>query len=205
MHTLLCLGDSSTIGEGLPLYLGYPYQTVQLLRAAGHDFGAPETIARTGWTTDELTLTLSTIRLLPRYDIVTLLIGVNNQYRGRRTDDYSIQFGQLLQVATRLAGSPAKVFVLSIPDWGCSPFADGRDKTLIAGEIDAFNAIASAACARQKTPFLDITVHSRTEGASAESFTADGLHPSAPTYLHWARQLADAISATLPAPIYPED
>src|ERR1700759_1476528 len=99
MHTYLALGDSYTIGEGVPLHQGYPYQAVQMLRAAGLEFSAPEVIARTGWTTDELDDTLSSLRLLPRYDIVTLLIGVNNQYRGRDTGEYSRQFTQLIQKA----------------------------------------------------------------------------------------------------------
>ena len=205
MHTILCLGDSYTIGEGVPLYLGYPYQTVQLLRAAGHEFYVPEIIARTGWTTDELALTLSTIRLLPRYDFVTLLIGVNNQYRGRDTADYSIQFGQLLQRATDLAGAPSKVFVLSIPDWGYSPFAASRNKVLISSEIDAFNAVAKESTRRQKTPFIDITTHSRAEGASPDSFTDDGLHPAASTYRYWAQELAGVIKASIPAPLFPDE
>ncbi|GGA83125.1 SGNH/GDSL hydrolase family protein [Puia dinghuensis] len=205
MHTLLCLGDSYTIGEGVPLYLGYPYQTVQLLRTAGHEFCAPEIIARTGWTTDELSHTLSTLRLLPHYDFVTLLIGVNDQYRGRDTSEYAREFKPILQRATGLAGAPSKVFVLSIPDWGYSPFGASRNKTLISGEIDAFNEVAKEITLRQKTPFIDITTHSRTEGASPDSFTADGLHPSAPTYLHWAQLVAGAIAATIPAPLFPDE
>src|SRR5579862_175873 len=128
MYTYLALGDSYTIGEGLPLYQAFPSLTVQLLRAAGYPFCPPEIVARTGWTTDELAHTLSTLRLLPCYDFVSLLIGVNNQYRGRDSSEYAAQFDQLLQTALHLTGAAAKVIVLSIPDWGFSPFAANRDK-----------------------------------------------------------------------------
>ena|SRR5258708_5563379 len=198
MHTYLALGDSYTIGEGISLHQGYPYQTIQFLRAAGHEFAAPEIIARTGWTTDELSHALTTVRLLPAYDFVTLLIGVNNQYRGRDASEYAAQFGALLHKAIHLTGTPAKVFVLSIPDWGYSPFAATRDKNLISGEIDAFNAVAEQITQQQKVHFIDITTHSRTEGATPESFVADGLHPASATYRAWAQHVADAINAGLP-------
>jgi len=205
MHTFLALGDSYTIGEGVSLHQGYPYQTVQLLRAAGQPFHAPEIVARTGWTTDELAHTLTTLRLLPQYDFVSLLIGVNNQYRGRDTGEYAKEFRELLQRALQLTGSPSRVFVLSIPDWGYSPFGAGRDKTLITGEIDAFNAVAQDLTGHHKVHFIDITHHSRTEGATPGSFVADGLHPSPSTYRFWAQQLFAAINATLPSRQFPVD
>ena len=199
MHSLLSLGDSYTIGEGVPLADSYPYQTVQLLRRAGHPFGAPEIIARTGWTTDELAFALDHTGLLPPYTAVTLLIGVNNQYRGRTLEEYHQQFGQLLQAALRLTPIPSRVFVLSIPDWGVSPFAarEGHDPGRIAREIDAFNAASAELTRRHGAVFLDITGHSRTEGASAESFAADGLHPAATAYRYWAQKLAGHIRLAL--------
>ncbi|HEY4335603.1 MAG TPA: SGNH/GDSL hydrolase family protein [Puia sp.] len=205
MHSYLALGDSYTIGEGVPLHQGYPYQTVQFLRAAGQEFQAPEIVARTGWTTDELAHTIKTLRLLPHYDFVTLLIGVNNQYRGRDTREYAGQFGELLQKALQLTGSPSRVLVLSIPDWGYSPFAANRDKGLITGEIDAFNAVARDITQAQHVRFLDLTTHSRGAGAGPESFVADGLHPAADTYRFWAEQLAAAINTTLPSRQFPVD
>src|ERR1700754_2824239 len=135
MRSYLALGDSYTIGEGVPLYDSYPYQAVQLLRKTGKDFYAPEIIARTGWTTDELAAAMARTRLLPGYDLVTLLIGVNNQYRGRDLEEYGVQFEQILrqaiglaQPAVDLARPRGRVLVLSIPDWGVSPFAKGRDR-----------------------------------------------------------------------------
>jgi lysophospholipase L1-like esterase len=190
MHSTLFLGDSYTIGEGLPLADSYPYQTIQLLRRAHHPFYAPEIIARTGWTTDELMTAIRNTTLLPSYSFVTLLIGVNNQYRGRDSQEYETQFETLLHLALRLAGSPGHVFVLSIPDWSVSPFAADRDRSRIAREIDAFNAVAQTITRREGPAFLDITTHSRTTGADPAAFTADGLHPAKTTCAHWARELA---------------
>lgn len=201
-HTLLALGDSYTIGEGVPVYENFPYQTVQILRKSGLNFLAPEIVARTGWTTDELQQQMAVTNLLPAYDFVTLLIGVNNQYRGRSLLEYEQQFGELLQHAIRLAaGKKAQVFVLSIPDWGVTPFAQslvaetgkdakGRDRKQIAGEIDAFNDAARQIARKHEITFIDITTHTREAGAS---FAADGLHPSGDEYCYWAQELAGRI------------
>jgi lysophospholipase L1-like esterase len=190
MRSYLALGDSYTIGEGVPLYDSYPYQAVQLLRKAGRNFYAPEIIARTGWTTDELAAAIARTRLLPRYDLVTLLIGVNNQYRGRDPGEYGVQFEQLLHQAIGLAQPSGRVIVLSIPDWSVSPFAkdQGKDREEIATAINSFNTLARQITDEQGLPFIDITGHSRTQG-SPEHFTADGLHPGAGQYAWWAEQL----------------
>jgi len=194
MHTTLFLGDSYTIGEGLPLAGSYPYQTIELLRRSGYPFYAPEIIARTGWTTDELLAAIGQTTLLPSYFFVALLIGVNNQYRGRDTRDYAREFTQLLRLALQLAGSPQRVFVLSIPDWGVSPFAAGRDQRQIAKAIDDYNAVAQTICRQETTAFIDITTHSRTTGADPTAFVADGLHPARATCAYWARELAAHLS-----------
>ena len=209
MISFLALGDSYTIGEGVPLYDSFPYQAVQLLRKAGKPFYAPEVLARTGWTTDELAAALSDTQWLPGYDFVSLLIGVNNQYRGRAREEYGRQFEEILQQAIRLAtpqSSPqarSNVFVLSIPDWSVSPFAHsnlpdtkGRDREAVSREIDAFNATAVAITRRYGIEFLDITEHTRLplSAANPSLFAADGLHPSAAEYSFWAQLLAERIS-----------
>ena len=210
--SLLALGDSYSIGEGVPLYESFPYQAVRLLREAGRPFTAPEIIARTGWTTDELAAGMANIRFLPAYDIVSLLIGVNNQYRGRDRQEYARQFEELLQEAIRLAGAAGQVFVLSIPDWSVTPFAHsnlpdagGRDR--VAHEIDAFNKTAEDITQKYGSHFLDITEHTRWSAlrlqeqspgslsASPSPFAADGLHPSGEEYRYWAEQLAAMILA----------
>ncbi|HVS96430.1 MAG TPA: SGNH/GDSL hydrolase family protein [Puia sp.] len=189
MLSYLALGDSYTVGEGVPLYDSFPYQTVQALRRQGHAFMAPEIVARTGWTTGELLAALDRTRLLPRYDWVSLLIGVNNQYRGLEPDQYGRQFEDLVLRSQRLTVS--RVVVLSIPDWGVSPFAarGDRDPREISRDIDVFNGVAEAISRRHRLPFLDLTSHSRT----ARGFVADGLHPAAETYRYWAQQLSKHI------------
>lgn len=221
IYSLLTLGDSYTIGEGLPIYESYPYQAVQFLRKAGFTFSAPEIIARTGWTTDELSEGIAGTRLLPAYDFVSLLIGVNNQYRGRSPQEYAGQFEALLRQAIQFAGGqPGRTFVLSIPDWGVSPFAAthlpdaaGRDQAQIAREIDDFNRVAEKVTVAYGVVFIDITAHSRGIGQSSDSppavpsaspltlaatlFAPDGLHPSGEQYRHWAERLAEKIQAGL--------
>jgi hypothetical protein len=126
-YTYLALGDSYTIGEGVPLHDSYPYQAVQMLRNSGKSFQAPEIIAKTGWTTSELASQIDHTILNRVYDFVSLLIGVNNQYRGMLSSHYSIEFGELLARSISLAGEkPSLVFVLSIPNWGLTPFANGK-------------------------------------------------------------------------------
>src|SRR3954453_11153972 len=137
----LALGDSYTIGESVAVADRYPVQLARELK-----LGEPEIIAKTGWTTDELSAAIDKAmdKADPHgpYDLVTLLIGVNNQYRGRSADEYRTQFAGLLQRAIGFAGGNAQhVIVVSIPDWGVTPFAEGRDRAKIAREIDQFNAI----------------------------------------------------------------
>ena len=141
-YSYLALGDSYTIGEQVRIYESFPYQTVQLLRVKGFSFYAPEIVAVTGFTTDELNTLIDETQLLPQYDFVSLLIGVNNQYRGRSVEDFAIEFEGLLQRAVRFAGGKENhVHILSIPDWGVTPFAADRDNKKIEQQIDAFNAL----------------------------------------------------------------
>src|SRR6476660_5417842 len=134
-HTLLCLGDSYTIGESVQPAENFPNQTIGLLRKDGYAFEDPEIVAKTGWTTDELQAAIDTHSFKDPYDFVTVLIGVNNQYRGRTVEDYRPGFESLLKQAIQFAGGkPEHVIVLSIPDWGVTPFAMDRDTKQIATE-----------------------------------------------------------------------
>jgi lysophospholipase L1-like esterase len=196
----LALGDSYTIGEDVAEDGRWPVQLAALLRADGMAVGAPTIVARTGWTTDELSAALDTATLDGAYDLVSLLVGVNNQYRGRALDEYEIQFGALLERAIGLAGGRTdRVLVLSIPDWGVTPFAakSGRDAARIGAELDAFNTAAAAICAGAVVRFVDITPLSRDPGAQAAMIAADGLHPSAAQYALWARRALPAAKAML--------
>jgi hypothetical protein len=141
-YSYLALGDSYTIGEAVPIAENFPYQTIQLLRSAGYDFNAAEIIAKTGWTTDELLEAITGTIFSNPYDFVSLLAGVNNQYRGMSIDDYTQTFETLLKNAISFADKRNDhVFVLSIPDWGVTPFAKDRDPVLISAEIDRFNEV----------------------------------------------------------------
>ena len=193
-YTYLALGDSYTIGEGVPLYESFPYQAVQLFRKSGRMFHAPEIIAKTGWTTDELTAGIAQNILHPTYDLVSLLIGVNNQYRGRTLEEYTVQFEALLQQAMGFAGNHAShVVVLSIPDWGATPFALGRDQQKIAREIDAFNMVNKTIADRYRTHYIDITPGTRASANDATMLVADKLHPSGKEYKKWAELMCENV------------
>ena len=188
MQRYLALGDSYTIGEAVPEAGRWPMQLAAGLRARGVALADPRIIATTGWTTDELSAAMDAAEPLGRWDFVSLLIGVNNQYRGRPVDDYAPEFARLLARATALAGGrDGRVLVLSIPDWGVTPFgqASGRDTAAIARELDAYNAAAAAECAARGVAFVDITPASRSPGDQPDRIADDGLHPSAQAYADW--------------------
>jgi len=186
-HRFLALGDSYTIGEGVPEHQRWPSQLVARLRAAGVGIADPQIVACTGWTTDELGAAMDAAQFQRPYALATLLIGVNNQYRGRPLDEYREQFRNLLQRAIALAGDdPRHVLVISIPDWGATPFArrPGRDPESIAALIDGFNAVAHEAADTQGTCFVDITAISR-DPRYRHLLVADDLHPSGAQYARW--------------------
>ena len=196
----LALGDSYTIGEDVAEAGRWPVQLAALLRADGIAMDPPTIVARTGWTTDELSAAMDDAELARGNDLVSLLIGVNNQYRGRALDEYETQFTTLLDRAIALAGDRAgRVLVLSIPDWGVTPFGakSGRDVARIAAELDAFNRAAAAICASRGVAFVDITPISRDPGAQPSMLAADGLHPSAAQYALWAQHALPAAKSLL--------
>lgn len=195
----LALGDSYTIGELVPIYDSFPYQSVQLLRKQYQlDFLAPEIIAKTGWTTDELLSSIQQTAFLPTYDVVSLLVGVNNQYRGRRVEDFTPEFETLLQKAIAFAGQqPQRVFVLSIPDWGGTPFAAEKDNEVIAAEIDAYNAACKKLAEAYHCSYIDITTSQRKDAQDAAFLASDLLHPSGNEYAKWAQKLATMIQNTI--------
>lgn len=193
-YSYLALGDSYTIGEQVLFAENFPNQTVQLLRKMGFEFCAAEIIAKTGWTTDELSSAIENTTFLKKYDIVSLLIGVNNQYRGRSAAEFKIEFEHLLQKAIQFADNkPRRVFILSIPDWGVTPFAESRDREQIKGEIDAFNTVCKKAAVAFQTQFINITTSQREDAAKTAFLAPDGLHPSGIEYKKWADKLTDAI------------
>ena len=197
-YAYLALGDSYTIGESVPAPDNFPNQTVLLLKNAAYDLKPAEILAKTGWTTDELQNNINNHSFTPPYDIVTLLIGVNNQYRGRPVDTYKPEFENLLKQAIQYAGGKADhVIVLSIPDWGVTPFANGRDRTQIAREIDEYNAANKNISENYKVYYIDITPWTREAATDLSLLATDGLHPSSKEYKRWSEKLADKIKAII--------
>lgn len=196
--SLLCLGDSYTIGEAVAESERFPVQLVDSLEKKNIQFSQPEIIATTGWTTDELMTAIREKNISSTFDFVTLLIGVNNQYRGRDTANYRKEFLELLEKAIQFAGNKkSRVIVLSIPDWGVTPFAEGRDRKKIAEEIDQFNAINREEAMRAGVHYLDITGFTR-QAVQEPALTAhDGLHPSGKCYSLWIPGLVEIIENEL--------
>ena len=193
-YTYLALGDSYTIGESLPIEESYPLQAVKFLENNGYHFNSTKIVAKTGWTTDELDAGINKAGINETYDFVTLLIGVNNQYRGRSVTEYANQFEALLKRALHFAGNNSNhVFALSIPDWGVTPFAADRDRLAISREIDTFNAINKAVAEKYKVMYIDITPGTREAAVDETLLATDKLHPSGKEYSRWAKQVAEAI------------
>lgn len=181
-HQYLALGDSYTIGESVGASETYPQQLVDALNAKGEDFAPPKIIARTGWTTADLQQAIAGAKIKgKKYDLVSLLIGVNNQFQGRSIDEFEREFSILLDQAIGFAKDKKSVFVLSIPDYGYTPFGQ-RDQQQISGEIDQFNEVVKRVTESKQVTFVDITPISRRGLAEPELVARDGLHPSGKMY-----------------------
>jgi lysophospholipase L1-like esterase len=194
-YTMLCLGDSYTIGESVAEDERFPNQCVKLLAKDNIHFAKPHIIAKTGWTTDELIQAIDEAKVSGTFDCVTLLIGVNNQYREYNKDVYRKEFKELLQTSLRYAGGRADhVFVLSIPDWGVTPFGasdgKGRSAAQISREIDEYNAINKDEAAYLKVHYTDINPISKRAAHDPSLIANDNLHPSGRMYAEWAEPLA---------------
>ncbi len=190
--TYLALGDSYTIGEAVTAAESFPYQLQAALKMKGIAVAEPQIIAKTGWTTDELLAAIAEQKPASNFDLVTLLIGVNNQYRGYPLNTYEQEFKQLLTLAIGFAnGDAGKVRVISIPDWGITPFAaeEGRDAAQVAEEIDAYNGINKLVSMAMDVTYIDITPHSRLAANDNSLLASDGLHPSGKMYAEWVNQL----------------
>ncbi len=194
-YKYLAIGDSYTIGETVPFSDNFPNQVARMM-SSDSNMVITRIIAKTGWTTDELKTGIIAANhaepLLNSYDFVSLLIGVNNQYRGRPVDNYKQEFEALLQKAIQYAGNrPERVVVLSIPDWGVTPFAADHDRAQIAADIDAYNAANKEISLRYAIHYIDITPWTREAAVDPALLAADGLHPSAKEYRRWAESVAN--------------
>jgi len=196
MHTYLALGDSYTIGEQVEPDMNFPNQLVTMLNKQSLQVAPPQIIAVTGWTTDELAAAIEKEDIKATYSFVTLLIGVNNQYRGRSIENYREEYTALLKQAIGFAGGDAShVFVLSIPDWGVTPFAEGRDRAQIAKDIDAYNNAKEEITKAHKCHWLEITESTREHGTDETYLVEDKLHYSGKEYAVWAERLVPTVTA----------
>ena len=194
----LALGDSYTIGESVTENERWPVQLAAQLRDAGVIIDQPMIIARTGWTTGDLLDALERQQPQGPFALVSLLIGVNNQYQGRSIDEYRTQFHTLLQKSLALAGGkPEHLLVLSIPDWGVTPFAAKRNQPEIGAAIDGFNLINREETRQAGATYIDITPISRQAANDGALIAVDGLHPSGKMYKLWVALALPAAQAVL--------
>ena len=189
----LALGDSYTIGESVTAAERWPVQLMDSLSTRGLDYADTKIIATTGWRTDNLAEAIRHGKIKTEYTLVSLLIGVNNFYQGKSAEDYEKEFEDLLKTAIKLAGGKkSRVFVLSIPDYGYTPFGK-KDQETISKGIDAFNRINEAVAQKLKVKYYNITDISRRGLAEPDLVAFDGLHPSGKMYAEWiGRILSDA-------------
>ncbi|MFZ9660523.1 MAG: SGNH/GDSL hydrolase family protein [Chitinophagaceae bacterium] len=189
-YSYLALGDSYTKGESIAPIDCFPNQLAMQLRQNGFHLQDPKIIAKTGWTTDELDKGINAAAITGTYDLVTLLIGVNNQFRGRSVAEYEKQFEALLKRAIEFAGGKeSHVIVLSIPDWGATPFGASRDRSKIAMEINIHNDVNKKIAESYRVQYADITMSSREALVDKELLAEDKLHLSAKEYTRWVEIL----------------
>ena len=198
MRRYLALGDSYTIGEGVTDQECWPNQLAALLRARDIEIGAVHIVARTAWTTDELSDAIDAEGPKGPYDLVTLLIGVNDQYRSRPVEPFATEFNQLLRRAKKFSGNrPSRTIAISIPDWGATPFAEGRDRKLISGEIQAYNDRARELAIAAGAHWVDVTEISRDMLRDPALVAVDGLHPTGEMYRRWAEHILPIATSAL--------
>jgi lysophospholipase L1-like esterase len=191
---ILCLGDSYTIGEGVLFADNFPHQIAALLAAKNVDVQELSIVAKTGWTTDELIGPMEMQIKNNHYDAVTVLIGVNNQYRARTTAEFEVHLQYIINRAITFAqGDAQRVICISIPDWGLTPFNTERDATEVSAQIDAYNAVVQQQAKLYNTHFVEITTSTRTNATNPDYLALDGLHPSKLEYAIWANKCVDII------------
>lgn len=199
--TFLALGDSYTIGEGVPVKDRWPVQLAALLTENRIEMQSPKIIAQTGWTTGDLLQALNQAKVTERYNLVSLLIGVNNQYRNGDLGYFTKTFNELLDSAIVYAGgNPQNVLVLSIPDYGVTPFGRNRNPEKIAREIDEYNSISKIACDQKNISYTDITELTRIH-TDASYIASDQLHPSGKMYELWVNTIYLEVERKLKAQI----
>jgi len=201
IKTYLALGDSYTIAESVSSDMSYPVILAGLLNNKGYKISPPVIIAKTGWTTEELMAGIDEKNIKSKkFDLVTLLIGVNDQYRGYELNKYPERLEKLIKIALDFAGrNKNKIIIISIPDWGITPFAKskGRDKVKIGLEIDQYNLQKKLMAEKYSIKYVDVTDISRRAVRKPNLIAGDGLHPSGLMYSLWAEKLLSSAEKVL--------
>ncbi len=191
LKKFLALGDSYTIGEGVSPDQTWPFLLSRELRSSGIDIADPEIIATTGWRTDELKSAIIARKPTSEYDLVSLLVGVNNQYQGKPLDHYASDFEELIALTIHAGkGNPSSVMVLSIPDYGFTPFGAEKQEEITKG-IEAFNRVNMMIAKAYGIRYLDITEISRKAASEPDLLVADKLHPSGKMYRMWVDKIME--------------
>ena len=195
----LALGDSYTIGESVPADQRWPVQLAERLRTRGYKMAAPKIIAKTGWTTGNLLDAIETELDVQRdFDLVSILIGVNNQYQNKSISEYETDLNELFRKAINHSRTREKgVFAVSIPDYGATPFGE-ENAERIGREIDEFNAVFRKVAEASNVAFYNITPISREAKNNPELTAEDGLHPSGLMYRDWVDLIIDDVAKQLP-------
>ncbi len=195
--TYLALGDSYTIGTSVEEVDRWPMQLAARLRDNSIDIANPDIIARAGWSTDQLIAAIDAAEELDSvYDLVSLAIGVNNQFRGNPLSQYRRELPLLLTSAIALSGEDKeRVFMISIPDYGLTPFGQSHNPQQIAEEIDIYNALADSICRAMQIAFYDITKVSRQYGTDPTYIAPDNLHPNSRMYAAWVEEIYEPVRA----------
>lgn len=192
--TYLALGDSYTIGESVEVTERWPIQLRQALQDSGLSVAEPKIIAETGWTTTELQEAIADTSLNSSYDLVSLLIGVNDQYDGLDFATYPQRFKQLLDTAIEFAGGDAKrVLVVSIPDYSVTPFGQQKNPERISSELAQYNSINMALADSMGVHYVNITPGSQNAARDSSLTASDGLHPSGKMYSQWVEQITPVL------------
>jgi lysophospholipase L1-like esterase len=194
----LALGDSYTAGTGVPAEESWPRQTARSLRSRGFPIRTPRIIAHHGWTSADLLRALEAQDLASNWDLVSLLIGVNDHYQGDPPALYRSHFSELLEWSISLApDGPDRVVILSIPDWSVTPFAADRDRDQLRAALEKFNRINRELTHQAGAHYLDITPLSRRASLKPGGLVDDGLHPSGPQYRIWTDEITAALQKQL--------
>jgi lysophospholipase L1-like esterase len=189
----LALGDSYTIGESVAESERWPVYLAARLASEGYSIETPKIIAKTGWRTDQLQEAIEADGAIGEWDLVSLLIGVNNQYQGKSVESYEIEFNRLVQMALKLAGGNAdKVFIVSIPDYGKTPFGAAK-ATQIAKELKAYNKVNKAIAKEYDIQYFNITPISEKAKNDLELVADDTLHPSGKMYKAWVDMMFNKV------------